>query len=325
MGDNRIYKSSIADEITGFIAEKQAMGFKYTEEAGVMKRFDRYWSEHGYGRSGLTPDNLEGWCRMSDTEGAGSLEERVSVVRQFARYLNGIGMKSYVPPVSVKYIPPLPHLFTKDELGDLFHQIDSYKSPARAHSSHRIANEYPVLFRLIYLNGLRLTEACYLSFSEVDLSGGVITILDGKGNKDRLIYMAEDMTILCRDYLKYMRAELGAEPAWVFPGRDPEKHIYIASVEYRFNRFWEKTPSSAIRAVKPTVHDLRHTFVVDRINLWLEQGLDFNRMLPYLSKFLGHRSFNETFYYYHYAQEAAKTIRKMDTVIGKVIPEVKRR
>ena len=59
MDDNRIYQSSIADEITGVIAEKQTMGFKYLEEAGVMKRFDRYWSERGYARSGLTPDNLK--------------------------------------------------------------------------------------------------------------------------------------------------------------------------------------------------------------------------------------------------------------------------
>ena len=124
------------------------------EETAVMRRFDEYWSAHGYGRTGLTPDNLEKWCRKSDTEGAGSLEERISVIRQFARYLNGIGMSSYVAPITVKYSPPLPHLFTKDELQGLFHQIDYYNPTARGRCSKRIADEYPVLFRLIYLNGL---------------------------------------------------------------------------------------------------------------------------------------------------------------------------
>ena len=325
MVEKRIYQSSIADDIRGFIAEKQAMGFKYTGEAGVMKRFDRYWSEHGYARSGLTPNNVEEWCRMSDTEGAGSLEERISVVRQFAQYLNGIGMKSYVPSINVKYIPPLPHLFTKDELKALFSQIDSYKTTAYAHSSKRIANEYPVLFRLIYLNGMRLTEACHLAVSEVDLNEGVITILDGKGNKDRLIYLSEDMKCLCNEYWGYIKRFSGFAPKWFFPGRKIGDPIGRGTVEVIFNSFWNRTTYAGNCSIKPTVHDLRHSYVVERINLWMAQGLDFDQMLPYLSKFLGHKSFNETYYYYHYAEEAAKTIHSLDTTASRVIPEVMRR
>ena len=70
---------------------------------------------------------------------------------------------------------------------------------------------------------------------------------------------------------------------------------------------------------------MRHSFVVDRINKWREQGLDFNTMLPYLSHFLGHKGFRDTFYYYHYVEETARTIRKKDTVTSRVIPEVMRR
>ena len=177
MSDEIMFKSQLATEIEGFIAEKQAMGFKYEGEIRIMRRFDQYWFSHEYGRTGLNPDNTEEWCRKTDTEGAGSLEERISVIRQFARYLNGVGISSYVAPVTVKYIPPLPHLFTKSELQELFHQIDSYKPTAYAHSSKRIANEYPILFRLIYLNGLRLTEACRLSATAINLDEGLITIL----------------------------------------------------------------------------------------------------------------------------------------------------
>jgi len=321
------YRSSIGHHIEGFLAEKQSLGYKYIHEANILRIFDEYWATHNYCDTGLTPDNLEDWVQMGENEGPARLIERVSVIRQFSLYLNGLCIPSYIPPIETKYEVPVRIPLAKYELKEFFSEVDDY-SPAMYGGSvfsKRMSKEYPVLFRMIYLNGMRVSEAISLPLSLVDLESGIVTILDGKGNKDRLIYMEEDMTMLCRDYLKWLRSELGTEPAWVFPGRDPERHIHISSVDYRFNRFWKKTPSSAIRAVKPTVHDLRHTFVVDRINLWLEQGLDFNQMLPYLSKFLGHRSFDETFYYYHYAQEAAKTIRKMDTVIGKVIPEVMRR
>ncbi len=325
MQNKIVYKSTLSAEITGFIDEKQALGFKYIEEARIMRRFDEYWSSHSYEKTGLSAHHLADWCQMSDTEGAGSLAQRISVVRQFSTYLNGIGMTSYIIPIKVKYEVPLPHLFTKSELRELFFQIDSYESPAYAFSSKRIANEYPVLFRLIYLNGLRISEACKLAISEIDFGHGVITILDGKGNTDRLIYLSQDMKILCAEYYEYLCSISVTDPRWFFPGRKISDPIGISTVDSIFNKFWGKTTFAADCSIKPTVHDLRHTYVVERINLWMEHGIDFEHMRPYLSKFLGHKTFNETYYYYHYVEEAAKTIHRMDTTSNKVIPEVMRR
>ena len=73
----------------------------------------------------------------------------------------------------------------------------------------------------------------------------------------------------------------------------------------------------------PTVHALRHTFVVFRINGWMAQKMDLSVLMPYLSKFLGHKSTNEVFYYYHQVLEAFRVIREKDTVANSVIPEVR--
>lgn len=319
------YKSSLSSEIAGFVAEKRSVGFKYIGEERIMRRFDEYWFSRGFMNEGLSPDNLAEWLVMSENEGAGSLAGRISVIRQFSIYLNGLCIPSYIPPIEVKYNAPLPHIFTAPELQGLFAVIDNHISSSHVLFSKRMANEYPVLFRLIYLNGLRISEACKMATSEVNLKNRILTILDGKGRKDRLIYLSEDMSQLCADYLKWLENEIGAYPKWLFPGRKPNDPIGIATVEKKFNEFWEMTSCSKNCSIKPTVHDLRHTFVVDRINKWSAVGLDFEHMLPYLSKFLGHKSFNETFYYYHYAKEAAKNIHKKDTTINKVIPEVMRR
>ena len=45
-------------------------------------------------------------------------------------------------------------------------------------------------------------------------------------------------------------------------------------------------------------------------------------MLPYLSKYLGHKSPSETFYYYHLVNKAFDVIRLKDTTVKHVIPEV---
>lgn len=44
---------------------------------------------------------------------------------------------------------------------------------------------------------------------------------------------------------------------------------------------------------------LRYSFVVKRMNLWMEEGKNLTAMMPYLSKYLGHESVENTYYYYY--------------------------
>lgn len=321
------YKSALAPYIAGLIEEKHALGYKYTNSARILKRFDTYWFEHGYDDPSITADRLMDWIQKTVSEGAGQLRHRILAVRQLSYYLNSLSIPSYTPPLNVRIEKPLRHLLTQSEIKELFAQIDTHMLSGKGVSDayKRMAKAYPVLFRLIYLHGMRVSEACGLPISQIDLDNGTITILDGKGGTDRLIYMAEDMRALCAAYVEYLQRVLGDLPRWLFPGRNIEKPVSVSSAEREFNAFWRKTFFAEPCEKKPTVHDLRHAYVVHRINLWLEQGLDFERMLPYLSKYLGHKNFSETFYYYHYAEEAANAIRKMDTVTSRVIPEVMRR
>jgi integrase len=54
-------------------------------------------------------------------------------------------------------------------------------------------------------------------------------------------------------------------------------------------------------------------------------GVDINVMFIYLSKYLGHKDPDETFYYYHLVREAYDIVKQKDTVTDDVIPEVRRR
>lgn len=210
-----------------------------------------------------------------------------------------------------------------DEIAQLFVEIDRYTLGKGNTDVRRMSNEYPILFRLIYLNGLRASEARLLSMNAVDLYVGTIMILDGKGNRDRIIYLSDDLVKLCGEYISYLTAELGRKPSWLFPGINPDKPMSYGSISSMFRRL--NTSSTSGCDKNPMTHCLRHAYVVNRINLWREEELNLEYMLPYLSRFLGHKSFNDTYYYYHYAEAAAQTIRRRDSVIDWVIPEVMRR
>lgn len=325
MADAIKYESCISEWIYGFINEKTSLGYKYYNEAKWMRQFDRYWTEHGYGREGLTQENIAEWLKKRDQEGKKCLSTRISVIRQYAIYLTGLGIESYFPPLDIRYPKAIIHLPTDAEIKALFDRIDTYIPKKGSCDTVRVANEYPVLFRLIYLNGTRAGETCQIHMENVDLDEGTILILGGKGNKDRLIYLSEDMMELCRDYHSYLRESLGHEPEWLFPGIKPENHLSYGSVSNMFRKCWQETAFAGHCDRNPTTHCLRHAYVVKRIDLWRQQGLDFEHMLPYLSKFLGHKSFDESYYYYHLAEESSRTIREKDTVISRVIPEVMRR
>lgn len=92
--------------------------------------------------------------------------------------------------------------------------------------------------------------------------------------------MADDLTCLCREYYDYICSELGTEPAWFFPALDPERPLANTAVDRRFNDAWKKTSYAACCNDKPVVHDLRFTFVTNRINQWIEAGEDINVLLP---------------------------------------------
>lgn len=179
-----------------------------------------------------------------------------------------------------------------------------------------------MIFRLYCCCGLRNSEAADIAAENVNLETGVLTILTSKGKKDRLVYLSDDLKISCQSYYIWLCDSLGFTPRWFFPGMNPNKPIPNTTLDSVFNRLWMQTRYAG-RSNKPTIHDFRFTFVVNRMNRWAEEGMDLQVMMPYLSRYLGHKSTNETFYYYYLVSDAYRTIAKKDSIACDVIPEVK--
>lgn len=316
------YESCLAPYIDGLISEKRTLGFVYEFEAYILKKFDDYCVYHNLEEAVISRILLEEWEIQRDTESKGYRSQRVSFVRQLSLYMNSLGIPSYIPRNFYDHEKKVPHLLSDDEISAFFKAVDSYWPSFRRSSLIRLALEYRILYRLIYCCGLRNSEACGLKVSQVDLSTGIITIIHSKGDKDRLVYLSEDLQQLCTEYLESLKDMTGRNLVWFFPSIDLEKPLPNTSVDARFNDNWKKTDYALCCDKKPTVHCLRHAYVIKRMNIWMDQGIELNVMMPYLAKFLGHKGSNETFYYYHQIEEAFAVIRKKDKHSEKVIPEV---
>ena len=145
--------------------------------------------------------------------------------------------------------------------------------------------------------------------------------MQSKGNKDRLVFLADDVLAMCKAYDSLMQERI-PDREWFFPGRYPDQAIRKTSIDKKFGQFWDKTPFATMVDKRPTVQSLRHTFVVDKMNEWMEAGEDTDAMMPYLSRYLGHLSIKETQYYYHTIEQAFPIIRCHDVTSNDIIPEV---
>jgi len=322
MADNFKRQSIIAPYIDGLLLEKRANGYSYDSEELILNRFDMYCRKHGLEKLEITKEFLGEWMEQKENEGAFNQAKRISCVRQLLMYMATYGICVYIPHNFCHLKKALPHIFDPMELAAFFHEIDSYQPRQNRTAEVRLAGEYRLIFRLFCCCGLRNSEAAGIAAENVNLETGVLTILTAKGEKDRLVYLSDDLKNSCQNYYAWLCNLLGFTPRWFFPGMNPDKPIPNTTLDSVFNRFWAKTRYARCNN-KPTIHDFRFTFVVNRMNRWAEDGLDLQVMMPYLSRYLGHKSTNETFYYYYLVSDAYRTVAKKDSIACDVIPEVK--
>ena len=107
------------------------------------------------------------------------------------------------------------------------------------------------LLELFYSSGLRLSELCALRWRDLDMAGGMVTVL-GKGSKERKVPVGSH----ARNALTEWRQERPAgNEAFVFPGRG-DGPISQRAVQIRIKQLAQR--QGLFKHVHP--HMLRHSF-----------------------------------------------------------------
>lgn len=322
MSVNYTFESKLAPYIAGLIKQKCADGFSYDSGEKLLKRFDTFCIARFPKETTVTFDLAAEWSAASTGQSNAHRNSRISIVRSLSIYILSPGKEVYVPDnLTVKAYRPVLYIPTKKEVKALLAEME--KPTAHNSKRRRIDRECKTLFLLYYCCGLRLSEGRLLKRENIDLENETVTIIGSKGQKDRLVYLPEDGVPFMREYMEYIEALFPGIP-WMFPGGSGNKPVSCSGVESCFNRYWLKLPGAGTLDKRPTPHCLRHAFVVDRMNEWMLEEIDTNRMLPYLSRYLGHKSPDETCYYYHLSEKAFDIVRQKGTVSDRVIPEVER-
>ena len=317
---NNTYTSILAEAIQGFIREREALGYRYRKQAACLKRFDTLCRKIGHNHVALSRELAMQWATKKPWESDDAQRRRIRLVRRLAHYMVRTGYEAYIYPDHLgvsRSDTYQPYLFSELELARFFACVDRCLPLRSSPHRHRI---FPLLYRMLYGCGLRLSEALNLTVGDVNTEEGTLTIRNAKFHKDRLVPMHLSLVERCRVYREEMHL-VGQPKDIFFPS--PQGGRYSERVLYAyFRRFlWEAGISHGGRGKGPRVHDFRHTFAVHCLKRWVRTRVDLTVALPYLSAYLGHTGLKGSQRYLRVTADLYPDIvRAMDERFGHILP-----
>ncbi len=160
--------------------------------------------------------------------------------------------------------------------------------------------KHRLLLYLTYSSGLRVSEVCSLTVSDISFERRAIRVEQAKGRKDRISMLSEQCARLLAEYMVEYKPYY-----WLFPSTDPGAPITDRTAQRVFKNALE---AAGIR--KPVgIHSLRHSFATHL----LESGTD----LRYIQELLGHQSSKTTEIYTHVStKELCRITSPLDRLMG---------
>jgi integrase len=207
-------------------------------------------------------------------------------------------------------------VFSDEEICRLFRAIDT--QPLSEMSNRALVD--PVLFRVLYATGLRLSEALNLQLRDFDPARATLAVRDSKNRENRIVPITQRLAAALEGYVA--AAHPNPEPAHhLFHTGDPSKPADKSTIYNRFRRYLADADIPHFAPGGPHIHSLRHGFAVQNLRRWAADGTDLVVMLPYLSAYMGHADLRGTQYYLQLTADAYPDVAEMAQArFGYVIP-----
>lgn len=314
------YKGPFALHLSAFIDEKRRLGCRYTEEERLAHKFDEMSIEHDCS-CGLSPELVHDFMEYQPNWQATTQKRRISFLRNFGSYLINHDMQAFLPgrdalrTVSVNFKP---YILSHEEVNGLFRLSD------QIHPNYRRSHIfYPVLFRVLYGTGMRISEALHLTMDDVDLERNVIRVVDPKNHKDRHLPISSSLAGYCCWYRCKIHPVYHGEDLFFLSNRG-DGHYSRNNIQVYFNTLICRMgiPYNGYKGGGPHLHCLRHTFCVHSLEKMLRENIPHGTALQLLSAYMGHRSLSATGRYLQLTAEAFPDLmEKIESMYGDIFPK----
>jgi integrase len=309
----------LARIIAEYIVFKRSQGLKYGIEEHILYRFSVLSQRYSIRDKHIPPELIGEWFKPGPNEKATSHYSRCLCIKNFLLYAKKFEYRVEIPELPKRreahYVP---YIFTGKEITAFFNACDAI--PLYAGSYRHLI--LPVVFRLLYCCGLRVSEVVALKIKDVWLDKAILTIREPKNRADRYVPMSSSLALIMRRFsVRFSHASLSGED--FFFSSKYNDHLSRHQIYQWFRICLDKAGiAHRGRGFGPREHDLRHTFCVHSLKALCLQGLDMYCILPYLSAYVGHKSIQATQYYLRLTAEAyPDLIERIANTCGFMIPE----
>ena len=209
-----------------------------------------------------------------------SINRKISTLKNFLKFLQTekiIEKIDFQEFESLSNLKKIPKAISKLQMEQIFMNLYNSKQTNK--------ELYILVLKLIYLSGLRISEALNLKWSDINHQDNSIYIY-GKGSKERKVYIIKDFLELLKN--------LGKKNQFVFALNN--KKISARSV----NKFLENCYNDSIIKDKLSSHVFRHSFATTM--------LENNADIRHIQKLLGHSSISTTEIYTKVAKSMKKRV-----------------
>lgn len=288
-----IFKSILKDEMTSFMEIIKLSISRPRDYLLTLSSFDRFLHAEGLKEKKLDAGQIERWLNGTGAK-LRTKKSKLSKLRRFSNYLSAFGIVASMPELPRAASDFTPYVFSMDEVAKIFEAADDLLV---TNSSSRVAAEFPMLLRILYGCGLRLGEAISLTWDDVDLDAGVITVKNAKNKKQRLVPMSEELARILKMYRAAPCFEM-REHGLLFKKNDGQPRTsgaYWTVFDRILCELGIKNSQNATHGARgPCIHSFRHTFVLHSFLKAEAEGRTFMETVPFLSTYLGHAGLMET-------------------------------
>lgn len=296
-------------------------GVKFQANSKILDYFIRFCELH-YADSNLPDDVVNLWLSCNPNQKNKTKCSKVSAVKLFAQYLFSLGFA----PLRIPYVhfsratAFIPHIFTNEEIDRIWQTVDNLRQEKQFSNAHRCL---PVLFRLLYSCGLRISEALAIELKDIDFEAKVITIRHAKNDTERLVPFLDSLNEVLKRYAIECTSDLQSDSPFFYYRKG--ERISSLTVYSRFRRILllSNIPYKG-KDRGPRLHDFRHTFAVKAMNKLADENKDLYIVLPILAALLGHESVATTEKYIRLTEDRFSNITdNVASIMPRFFPEVK--
>ena len=209
-----------------------------------------------------------------------SVNRKISTLKNYLKFLHTekiIDQIDFQEFESLSSVKKIPKAISKSQMEQIFEDLKKSKQTN--------AGLYILILKLIYLSGLRISEALNLKWSDINHQDNSIYVY-GKGSKERKVF-------IIKDYLVQLK-NLEKNNQYIFTIN--KKKISTRSV----NKFLQNCYDNSLIKNKLSSHIFRHSFATTM--------LENNADIRHIQKLLGHSSISTTEIYTKVAKSMKKRV-----------------